>query len=111
MVWRARRSDWIAERGRALALLLRRPGDAERVRRGLGASSGTLIRRRRQIPIDRRSPLLPPPVSEGAMSRLPRGLWLLCATACTLQARGGGGTRPPPPHPANPPHTPPHPPA
>jgi len=39
VVWRARRSDWIAERGRALALLLRHPGDAERVRRGLGATA------------------------------------------------------------------------
>jgi len=105
MVWRARRSDWIAERGRALALLLRRPGDAERVRRGLGASSGTLIRRRRQIPIDRRSPLLPRTVSEVAMSRLPRGLWLLCATACTLQACGGGGTGPAPAKLANPANT------
>src|SRR2546426_23685 len=96
MVWRARRSDWIAERGRALALLLRRPGDAERGGRGLGASSGTLTRRRRQIPIDRRSPLLPRTVSEVAMSRLPRGLWLLCATACTLQACEGVETWPPP---------------
>src|SRR2546428_11598989 len=95
MVWRARRSDWIAERGRALALLLRRPGDAERVRRGLGASSGTLIPGPRQIPPYPRGPLLPPTGSEGGLSRLPRGLWRLGRPPGTPPARRGGGPRPP----------------
>src|SRR6184192_194917 len=39
------------------------------------------------------------------MSRLPRGLWLLCATAFTLQACGGGGTGPTPAKLANPANT------
>src|SRR3989442_13101689 len=104
MVWRARRSDWIAERGRALALLLRRPGDAERVRRGLGARSGPPIRRRRQIPLDRPRPLLPPPGAEGAMSRLPPGPLALVAPPGAPPALGGGGARAPPPHPPHPTH-------
>src|SRR5207249_2556231 len=39
------------------------------------------------------------------MSRLSRGLWLLCATAFTLQACGGGGTGPTPAKLANPANT------